>query len=253
MPRMAKKTLVRKVVLGRKTTPVQKPARKAVKQAAKKPPIKALPAASDAAPAAVEKKQTKTSFVLSFPADVPAKEVVAKAKEAGIAITEKAVYKTRYLSRNKASKTAKKPPVKAAPKAVKKAVTPAKKPGKRGPGDGSASAFIRQQALSLKASEVVAAGAKQGIKITPGLVYAVRGQMKKAGAKAPKAPSAATGKRRGRPPSAAKATPKAAPKAVVMAGGGDRERQLVQLAVDIGLGRAIELIEGIRAKIGSLI
>jgi hypothetical protein len=37
-----------------------------------------------------------------------------------------------------------------------------------------------------------------------------------------------------------------------VAGGSDRERQLVALAVDVGLARAIELIEGLRARIDKL-
>ena len=85
----------------------------------------------------------------------------------------------------------------------------------------------------------------QGITITAGLVYSVRQALKKAG----KAPATPTGKRRGRPPASAKATPKA----VVAVAGGDRERQLISLAVDLGLGRAIELIEAVRARISSLI
>lgn len=249
MPRMARKKLIKKAVFNRKKKAVKKPAKKGPKKAVKKAPIKALPAASDAAPAAVEEKQTKTSFVLSFPSDVPAKEVVAAGAAQGISLSEKGVYKTRYLSRNKAPKAAKKAPAKAAPKAAKKAPKAPKKAGKRGPGDGSGSAFIRQQPVSMKAGEVVAAAAKQGITITPGLVYSVRASMKKSGIKAPKAPSTTpSGKRRGRPPSAGKAAPQ-----VVVVAGGEKEKQLISLALDLGLGRAIDLIEDFKAKIGSLI
>lgn len=242
---MAAKKTSKKTPLKRKKKAAKKPPTKAV---SKKAPKAASTATTEAAPAAV-KKQSKTSFVLSLPSEMPAKDVVAKAKEAGISLTEKAVYKTRYLARNKAPRAAKKAPVKAAVKAPSKPAEAPKKAGKRGPGDGSGSAFIRQQALSLKAGEVVAAAAKKGITITAGLVYSVRASMKKSGAKATKAPSTTpSGKRRGRPPAAAKAASQ-----VVAVGGGDKEKQLISLALDLGLGRSVELIEGIRAKIGSLI
>jgi len=222
--------------------------KKAPKKAPKKPPIKALPAASaDAPPAAGEKKQTKTSFVLSFPPDVPAKEVVAKGAEQGISLTEKGVYKTRFLARSKLKKAGQKAVKKTPPKAASKKAPKAQTKGKRGPGDGSGSAFVRAQPTSMKAGEVVAAAAAKGISITPGLVYSVRAAAKKAGAKATKSPASSTGKRRGRPPAAAA---KAASQVVV---GGDREKQLIQLALDLGLSRSVELIEGIRAKINSLV
>jgi len=96
----------------------------------------------------------------------------------------------------------------------------------------------------MKASEVVAAAAAKGITITAGLVYSVRQAMKKSG----KAPSkTATGKRRGRPPAAAKA----ASQVVVVAD--DKEKQLISLALDLGLGRSIALIADFKEKIGSLI
>ncbi len=44
---------------------------------------------------AAKKTQTKAEFVRSFPRDVPAKDVVAKAKEAKSEITESYVYKIR--------------------------------------------------------------------------------------------------------------------------------------------------------------
>lgn len=231
----------KKPLFTRKKKAAKKPAQRAVKKAAKK-----SAAGSAAAAPAGKKRQTKTAFVLSFPADTPAKEVVAKGAEAGIQLSEKGVYKTRYLARSKGAKAAKKPakvakntPAKAAPK---KAVKAPKK-GKRGPGDGRGSAFIRSMPLDMKASAVVAAAAKEGISITAGLVYSVRKAGKKGGAKV----GQATGKRRGRPAKAAK------PPVKLGTGGSDRERQLLALALDLGLGRSVELIEDLKAKIGSLI
>ena len=48
------------------------------------------------------KPQSKTAFVLSQPAGLSAKEVSAKAKAAGLAITEAYVYTIRSSAKNKA-------------------------------------------------------------------------------------------------------------------------------------------------------
>jgi hypothetical protein len=50
----------------------------------------------------VKKTQTKASFVRSLPSNTPAKEVVSKAKTAGLSFDERYVYKVRAMA--KASK-----------------------------------------------------------------------------------------------------------------------------------------------------
>ncbi len=210
-----------------------KAAKKAVAQRKAKTPVGNAAAASSAV--GKGRTQTKTAFVLSFPAELPAKEVVARGREAGVALTERAVYKTRYLSKVRAQKTGTKVAVKTAPTATPPAAV-AK--SRRGAGDGRASALIRATPLGVKASEVVAAARAQGIRLTAGLVYAVRGQMKRSDWPA------------GAPVAAMKvvaATRYEGPKV------GERERQLISLAVDLGLPRAIELIEGVRAKVKAMI
>ncbi|HOU90422.1 MAG TPA: hypothetical protein PLU22_05220 [Polyangiaceae bacterium] len=214
----------------------------AIKKTRSKKPAKKSPAPKKAkkpAPPASTggkgKKQTKTAFVLSFAHDVPAKVVVERGKEEGIALTERAVYKTRYLAKRRAKKSAKKAAVTAAPAAP----TPAVLKGKRGPRDGRATALIRSTPLEVKASALVASAKAQGIPLSAGLVYAVRGQMKRSG-------------KAGGAPAAAKKAAVAVTRSVV-APVGDRERQLISLAVDLGLSRAIELIEGMRAKVKAMI
>lgn len=51
-----------------------------------------------------ERKQTKADFVRSMPTDMSAKDVIAKGKEAGISLTEDAVYKTRSLDKARTKK-----------------------------------------------------------------------------------------------------------------------------------------------------
>lgn len=58
--------------------------------------------------AAKKKKVTKTAFVLGLPKDLPAKEVVAKAKASGISISDKGVYAIRSEAKKRSRKTARK-------------------------------------------------------------------------------------------------------------------------------------------------
>src|SRR5581483_390856 len=118
--------------------------------------------------------------------------VVAKAKAANLKLTPAFVYAIRSKSRNKRSSGAKRGP-------------------KPATGKPSASEFVRSQPASMKASEVVAAGSKQGIKFSTNLVYAVRSSGSK--------PAAGRGGRRGRAAAAA-------------AGSGHHESTFRQLALD---------------------
>jgi hypothetical protein len=70
------------------------------------------------------KRTTKADFVRSLPATTPAKEVVAKAKEAGMALTDMYVYNVRSTSKASAKKgNGLKAPGKAIPHVVHKAST----------------------------------------------------------------------------------------------------------------------------------
>jgi hypothetical protein len=86
----------------------------------------------------------------------------------------------------------------------------------------------------MKASEVVLAGAKQGIKFSTNLVYAVRSSGKK--------PGGARGGRRG-----------PGRKAAGGGGGGGGESTFRQLALDLGIARAREVLNGLEAKLRELI
>lgn len=123
-------------------------------------------------------KMTKTAFVLALPADMPAKEVVAKAKAEKIGLTEAHVYNIRSTAKKqgatgkkskKASKTSK------AGKAPKAKATTEK-------GDwGSKAQFVRAQPADMKANDVVAAAKKAGQSITASYVYEIRSADKKGG------------------------------------------------------------------------
>jgi len=55
-----------------------------------------------------KKKVTKTGFVLSLPTSLAAKDVIDKAKGAGLSLTDKAVYAIRYEARSKGKKRGRK-------------------------------------------------------------------------------------------------------------------------------------------------
>jgi len=74
------------------------------------PPMPRKKAATKSAGApSAGKPQSKTAFVLSQPAGLSAKEVSAKAKAAGLAITEAYVYTIRSSAKSKAGQPKRKP------------------------------------------------------------------------------------------------------------------------------------------------
>lgn len=163
---------------------------------------------------AAKKTPNKSAFIRSLPADMPAADVVAKAKAANLKLTPAFVYAIRSKSRNN------------------KGSSGAKRGPKPATGKPSASEFVRSQPASMKASEVVAAGAKQGIKFSTNLVYAVRSSGGK--------PGAGRGGRRGRG-------------RAVAAGGGHHESTFRQLALDLGLARARQVLDSLETKLRELI
>src|SRR5688500_19772393 len=66
-------------------------------------------AAKKSSTSSAAKPQSKTAFVLAQPAGLSAKEVSAKAKAAGLAITEAYVYTIRSSAKNKVGGPRRKP------------------------------------------------------------------------------------------------------------------------------------------------
>jgi hypothetical protein len=119
---------VHRVRRGLQKRPAKAPAAKA--PAAKAPAAKAPAAKAPEAPKADADKgegaQSKAGFVRSLPRTMPVKDVVAKAKAAGLEISEKYVYGIRADAKPAPAKSSAKPAKKAAP-APKKAPAPAAK------------------------------------------------------------------------------------------------------------------------------
>ncbi len=160
---------------------------------------------------------SKTQFVMGLPHEVSAKDVVARAKAKGLALTEAHVYKIRSTNKSKAAggKTA----AKGGKTAAKKAA-PAKKASKKAAsGKGASSQNKRDFVLSYgdaPAAEVLKQAKKAGLGLSKAYLYTIRAEAgasgkkkagKAAGKKAPKKAAKKVAKK-----AAKKATKKAAKK-----------------------------------------
>ena len=119
------------------------------------------------------KKINKTAFVLRFATDLPAKEIVAKAKASGFSITEKHVYAIRSVARNKSGGSQSKR--NGASTSLSRANASGKKNGAKQP--ITKTAFILGLP-SLSAKEIVMKGKEAGISLSDAHVYAVRSTAK---------------------------------------------------------------------------
>src|SRR5262245_31668403 len=113
---------------------------------------------------------SKSDFVRKH-LNVPAAELVEKAKAAGIKLTPSLVYKVR--SRTGSGKAARR--------------------GRRAGGSGrpNASDFVRSMPRTMPAKDVISAAAKKGIKMSANLVYMVRSKARSKGG----APAGVRGRR----------------------------------------------------------
>jgi hypothetical protein len=103
----------------------------------------------------------------------------------------------------------------------------------------SASAFVRTQPVDVPAKQVVAAGARLGLKLTSNLVRIVRYKMRRAGLAKP---ALATKRplRKTRPPAIVPAT-------------GTNELQFKKLVIELGIARARTLVDAVAQSLESLI
>jgi hypothetical protein len=167
---------------------------------------------------AAKKKTTKpygnkTKFVMGLPRDLSAKQVVEKAKQNGITITEAHVYKIRSTAK---SKPAGKAPGK-----------PGRPPKSSSPGDLtglSKREFVLRFGPETPASEILKKAKEAGLGLSKAYLYTIRS-------------SNGSSQKRG--------------------GGGGKgsasiyslESQFIVAAIDMGLSKASELLERLRARL----
>jgi len=183
-------------------------------------------------------KPSKSDFIRDLPKDMSVADVIAKGKEAGISFTSSLVYMVRgrqdgttspkkKTSKNSGSKkkaTGKTPSKKKKTGAKKTSSNeaPSKKlSSSTKPGETKAD-FVRARA-HLSPKEVVEDAKSKGVKLDAGYVYNVRGYDK------------ATAIKKAR------------------ASGSSVEELLKAAAAELGLGRAIEVLQGERARVRAVL
>jgi hypothetical protein len=181
-----------------------------------------------------------TTFILSLPTALPAKEVISRAKAKGMATTEQNVSRVRKLSGGKATKSV----------TAKKVGMKSKAPTAKAMGV-SKSEFIRQQPATASPHEVVASAKAAGIKFDHKYVYRIRALAQGKGAR--KKPAAA--------PQRVQHPTTAHPSALHPTrsnGAGNTSTSKVEallhaIAAELGLGRALALLTEERARVTSLL
>jgi type III secretion system FlhB-like substrate exporter len=181
--------------------------------------------------AAKKKKKTatktygnKTKFVLGLPRDLSAKQVVDEAKKQGITITEAHVYKIRSTAKTKG------------PKGAAGRGAAAKGNAKAGAsGSLSKRDFVLSFGTDTKASEILRKAKEAGIGLSKAYLYTIRsagGASQKRGRRGAGAPVKAAGRGRG--------------------GFASHEAAFIESAIDMGLAKAADLLDRLRARLKDL-
>lgn len=187
-----------------------------------------------------DKSVSKSDFIRAQPATMSAAQIVEKAKGQGIPLRAGLVYEVRRTDKAKKAGGPKHRGPAASAKAVrtraaKSAAMPARSAGARKQ-PRSKAAFVRAHA-SLSPKEIVEKAKAENIKLDVGYVYNVRSSNKTA-----KKRGAGQAVRRGARPTGVSSPDTA---------GSDVEVLLKVVAAEVGLGRALEVLQAERAKIGA--
>jgi hypothetical protein len=213
--------------------------------AKKKKPAKTAAVAPATKPASSTASKSnlpsKSEFIRSQPGSLSAAEVVAKGKEEGIIFSESLVYKSR--GRSKAKKSAAK--LVAAPVTNSRSKTPAPKSAAvKTPARTKSKADFARARAQLSPKEIVEDSKAEGVKFDANYVYRVRAMDKAARKKK----RAAAKKRTSTPVAVNGAVPSVTSPATLSSA----EDLLRAVAAEIGLGRAVEILAGGRARVREL-
>jgi hypothetical protein len=179
---------------------------------------------------AAKKKKTatktygnKTKFVLGLPRDLSAKQVVDEAKKHGITITEAHVYKIRSTAKAKGPKGSAKASAKGAAKASS--------------GSLSKRDFVLSFGPDTKASEILRKAKEAGIGLSKAYLYTIRS-------------SGGASQKRGRKAGAGVGAIKVG--GARLRGFAGHEAQFIESAIDMGLAKATDLLDRLRARLKDL-
>lgn len=174
------------------------------------------------------KPVSKSAFVRGLPASLPAKEVVAKAKSAGLKISDRYVHVIRSIA--------------------KRAAKQGNGASGQGPRRGgrpisSKRTFVLSLPSSMAASEVIERAKSQGMTLTTNYVYKIRSR----GAAA----RDANGRASSLPPPVVKAV-RGMRRGAHSAPSNGQEERFVALVLDVGLSRATALLDQLRDRVQGL-
>jgi pyruvate/2-oxoglutarate dehydrogenase complex dihydrolipoamide acyltransferase (E2) component len=200
-------------------------------------------------------RSTLTKFILSLPRTLSVKEVIAKSKAKGMKASENNVYRIRRTFGTKAASTATAKPADAKSKPAASPPSKSNAPSK--------SDFIREQPATLSAAEVVAKAKAAGIRLDSFLVYKVRSRAsakgktkvaaKKIVATPPKAAPAKKRRLKSKPASVPVQKASNGTSRASATRSSSAEDLLRAVAAEMGLGKAIELLAGERARVQSIL
>ena len=175
---------------------------------------------------ASSKPVSKSAFVRSLSTSMPAKEVVAKAKSAGLKISDRYVHVIRSIAK----------------RAAKHSNGASHGPRRGGRPISSKRTFVLSLPASMAASEVIDRAKAQGMTLTTNYVYKIRSRGAAANDRA------ATNGNAALPLKTLRGTRRGAQGA---ASTGQEER-FVALVLDVGLSRATALLDQLRDRVQGL-
>ena len=181
------------------------------------------------------KTPSKSAFVRGLPASMPAKEVVAKAKSAGLTLCDRYVHVIRSIAKRAARNG----------HAVEKA------PRRGGRPISSKRTFVLSLPASLPAAEVIKRAKAEGMKLTTNYVYKIRSRGAAAAdaAQASRTRGFGNGRSLGGKLSRGRTVADIARSAN---GSSPHDEDFVALVLDVGLARAAALLEKVRARVQEL-
>jgi hypothetical protein len=172
------------------------------------------------------KPVSKSAFVRGLPPSMPAKEVVAKAKSAGLKISDRYVHVIRSIAKRAA-----------------KQGNGAAAPGPRRGGRpiSSKRTFVLSLPSSMAASEVIDRAKAQGMTLTTNYVYKIRSRG-----------AAANGRASSLPPAPVVKAVRGMRRGAQSAPSNGQEERFVALVLDVGLSRATALLDQLRDRVQGL-
>jgi hypothetical protein len=189
---------------------------------------------------------SKTAFVLGLPADMSARDAVAKAKDSGLVISEAYVYKIRSSAKGGSSKKPKGPRAAKAAKAPKATrATKAARPPKASAGTAatggapSKTEFVRSLPPGTSYDDAAAKAKALGIELSKAYFYVLKSELKK------KAGGAGMSAPRGKPGPKPRATSMAATRGLRLTSDNAAEQALLDAVRSLGASRARDLISAI--------